>query len=244
MELAEYGRMFEAEARHWWYAGLHELVLDLRSRYAAGQDPWLDVGCGTGGLLAKIGTGAYGVDLSSAALAFCRRRGLCKTALASADALPFGAASFGLVTLMDVLYHREVGDPAAVLREAWRVLRPGGCVMLNVPAYEALRSSHDRAIHTARRFRRSQVRALFGPAGFEVVRATYWNTLLFPVAAGMRLGRRGRGGGPSDVAIPGAFENAVGRGALALERAWLRRWDLPFGLSVIGVGRKRPQGQS
>jgi SAM-dependent methyltransferase len=241
MELDEYRRMFEAETRHWWYGGLHALVRQMRRRYAKAAAPWLDVGCGTGGLLAQAGPDAYGVDGSAAALTFCRQRGLCKTALASAGRLPFDAKSFGFVTLMDVLYHREVGEPGVVLGEAWRVLRPGGCVLVNVPAYEALRSSHDRAIHTARRFRRSQVTALLRSVGFEVLKTTYWNTILFPAAAGLRLLRQGREEGPSDVTMPGSIENTLGRGALTLERAWLTRLSLPFGLSVFAAGRKPPE---
>lgn len=244
MERAEYQRMREAETRHWWYRGLHALIRQMRLRYESPGAAWLDVGCGTGGLLAGGEAIGFGVDRSSEALSLCRQRGLCKTALASADHLPFDAESFGFVTLIDVLYHRAVGDPGEVLGEVWRVLGPGGCVIVNVPAFEALRSSHDRAIHTVRRFRRPEVAELLRRGGFEVLRATYWNTLLFPVAAGLRLLRRGRRGGPSDVTVPGAFENAVGRTALRLERAWLRLLDLPFGLSVFAVGRKTSKGQS
>lgn len=240
MNLLEYERMYAVEERHWWYRGLRTLVWDA---YAAlspqPEGPLLDIGCGTGGTLAGAPGHAVGIDLSAEALRFCRQRGQRRLARANASALPFRADAFQCALMLDVLYHRAVTDPESVLREARRVIAPGGHLILNAPAYEGLRSTHDAAIHTARRFRRQEIHALLAAAGFEPVRITYWNTLLFPAAATVRIARRNTPRDSSDLAD---YDEGAGTrladAALGLERALLRMVDLPFGLSVFAVARK------
>lgn len=239
MNRDEYGRMYSVEDVHWWYRGLRALVWQL---WEAAPDkpkgPLLDIGCGTGGTLAGAPRSGAGVDMSPEALRFCRERGQTLLARSDASTLPFRDAHFAGVLLLDVLYHRAVSDPAAVLREARRVLKPGGVLIVNVPAYEWLRSSHDTAIHTARRYTRPELNTLLTSSGFDVERVTYWNTLLFPAAAAVRLLRKVAGGQTSDLANyrPGFTASVLGR-TLALERAVLRHTDLPFGLSVIAAAR-------
>jgi SAM-dependent methyltransferase len=236
----EYARMRDVEDRHWWYDGLHQLVWSTWSSLPHDETlPVLDIGCGTGGTIARAPGPAVGTDRSPEALRLCRERGQRKLALADAGRLPFQEESFAGAISLDVMCHRAVGDPADVLREARRVIASGGYVILNLPAYNWLQSSHDVAVHTVRRFTRSGVMRLFDAADLEPVRATYWNTLLFPAAAAVRLARRGSGRDASDL---DGYEESIGTkvatGVLGLERAMLRRVSLPFGLSVFGVGRK------
>ena len=185
VNLAEYQRMYEAEERQWWYAGMRALSLallagPLTGLARSGRTPLiLDAGCGTGNNLrhlARYGR-AVGVDISEQALLFCRSRGVA-AARAELLALPFPDGRFDCVTSLDVIYHRWVPDDAAAVREMARVLRPGGLLLLRVPALRALWGAHDEAVHSRHRYRRSEVRRLLEGAGLSVLRATYANTVL------------------------------------------------------------------
>jgi len=267
MEPAEYANIYRQEESFWWYRGLHRLAeeclqeawQEAASRRArssgaparggndgsgTGRPRVLDAGCGTGGMLARLSTwaDASGIDFSPLPLGYARRRGPFPLARASVVRLPFRADAFDLILSLDVLYHRAVESDLEALREFRRCLRPGGTVVLNLPAFESLRSSHDVAIHTARRYRRAGVRRLLVEAGLEPVRVTHWNSILFPgLAAVRRLRRRARdgaGAGTSDVRPLAGPLNACLEGVLAVERLWLRAADLLFGLSLLAVARR------
>ncbi len=241
--------MYAAEDRLWWYLGLREnalALLGLDRAAGAGARRILDAGCGTGGMAARLtpfGT-VVGIDLAKFAVAVCReRRGLAATAVASITELPFPDASFDLAVSMDVISDAGTGDDARALAELARVLRPGGRLCLNLPAYRWLAGEHDLAVETKRRYTRREVRALLRAAGFAPERLTYWNAALLPaVAAARALSRlRGRGAGEarSDVRVP---PRPINRALLALVRAegrLLRRIDLPAGSSILGVARRR-----
>lgn len=245
MREAEYRVMFEAEDRHWWYQGMAHLSRALLQRHLpVGRGPLrvLDAGCGTGLTLEWLGRygEACGIDFSAHAVRFCRERGLRRLARASILELPFDEASFDLATSFDVL--SEVGHPGFLqgFAELHRVLRPGGLLLLRLPAYRWLFSRHDRAVDTRYRFSRGELRRLLVDAGFEVVHSTYANTLLFPVAVAKRLLDRLAGGEPthSDVVVPARPINAAFRTALSLETPLARTVGLPFGLTVVALGRR------
>jgi SAM-dependent methyltransferase len=166
----------------------------------------------------------------------------------SVSALPFRDASFDVVVSLDVLYHRAVADDLAAARELGRMLRPGGILLLNLPAYDSLRSAHDRVIHTARRYTRARVAKLLAAAGLEPLRVRHWNTFLFPLAAAVRLWGRLRatvaGRTPpeeSDLHPVSPWLNEALRRVVGWELALRDRWDPPYGLSIVAVGRK-PEG--
>jgi len=233
MEAAEYVRLFELEERHFWYVGLHALLAGALSRCGPRV---LDAGCGTGGLLLTR-RDAIGVDRSALALEFCARRGLQRLACADVARLPFAAGRFDAVVSADVLYHRAVADDGAALAELARVTRPGGAVILNLPAYRALRGAHDEFVHGARRYDRADVAALAARAGLRVERLTSWNAALLAPAFLVRRLSRGRPA-QSDVSLPPAPLNAALAAWLRAE-AWLAlRTGLPFGLSVFAVLRR------
>jgi hypothetical protein len=112
-------------------------------------------------------------------------------------------------------------------------------VLLNLPAYESLRSSHDAAIHTARRYRREGLIDLLRGAGLEPVRVTYWNTILFPGLAAVRRLRRSDSVAAtgSDVRPLPGWLNALLESILGVERLWLKHFDFPFGLSVLALAK-------
>lgn len=249
MNREEYAVMFAAEDQHWWYAGLRGMLGQAWSRYVAGPAPRvLDAGCGTGATLAWVQGRSerlpIGIDLSPEAIGFCRQRGIPTTARASIQALPFSTAAFDVVISLDVLYHRAVSDRTQAIAALHAVLKPGGLVILNLPAYQWLHSSHDVAVHTAHRFTRRECIAMLETAGFEVVQATYWNTLLFPLILGIRLWRKVRPPVESDLAPPSAAANRCLGLVLRAERTLLGFFPLPFGVSVFVVARKRTDGHA
>jgi SAM-dependent methyltransferase len=182
MEPAEYALMDAQEGRMWWYRALHARLLDALSG-ATGQV--LDLGCGTGGFLTALrrsqpGRLVVGVEWDGAAAARARSKSGALVVRGSANALPFVAGSFGAVVTADVLCHAAV-DPAEALADVHRVLRPGGRLVVNMPAYAWLMSAHDTRVHNARRQTAGQTTEMLRRAGFTGIRARYWNGLLLPL---------------------------------------------------------------
>jgi len=246
MERAEYLVMAAVEGHHWWYGGMRAITASmLDSTYAGRRDLHiLDAGCGSGGnlrFLRRYGC-VTGIDLAAEALALGRLSVQSGLARASVLALPFADASFDLVTSFEVLYHRAVPDERVALREAWRVLRPGGRLLLRLPAYQFLLRRHDREVHTRRRYTASHVRALLRDSSFLIERCSYINTVLFPLAVAQQLAERALPAfAPhgSNLLPPTAALNEALRWPLAAEAAWIaRRRSFPFGLSVLCLGRK------
>lgn len=239
MEPRAYDELREQEDRHWWYRSLRELVLD---RVAGARDV-LDVGCGTGGMLARLGPEAAGVDRSPRALAHARGRGLTRLARACACTLPFADGSFDAVLALDVLYHRDVADERRAVTELARVARRGGSVVIHAPALPRLARAHDRAVHGTRRFTRAGIGALARGAGLEVTELAYRNALALPAAAAAcildRLRGRGREPAPrSDLRPLPAWLDALLLRLSQAENALLRIAPPPVGLSVWCVCRK------
>jgi SAM-dependent methyltransferase len=246
VEAREYDVMRALEDRHWWYRSLHDVV----GSRLGGAATVLDVGCGTGGMLARLSrVRSLGVDLSPAALSHARRRGLRAVARASAGALPFPDGSFDAVLALDLLYHRDVDDEGAALAECRRVVRPGGRIMIHAAAYRWLYGSHDRAVHGVRRYTVAGLRGLVLAAGLEVVELSYRNALALPWAVVSRgLGKVRDWQGRRETApisdlrpLPAWLNAALEIGARA-ENAWLRFAPLPVGLSVWCVARRPAAG--
>jgi SAM-dependent methyltransferase len=246
--------MYALEESLWWFVGMREVTRSLLDPVCPqGQvRDVLDAGCGTGGMLRWLeryagGGNVAGVDLSADALAFCRGRGLRDVAGASVTALPFAGSTFDLVTSFDVLVQlRGESSDELAMREMFRVLRPGGVAFVRVAAYEWMRSGHDEALGTQRRYTLALLVGRMERAGFRVRRATYANALLLPAAALRRLvlKRLGLADGGSDVKpLPSGFEwlNSALAAALKAEASLLKRpgANLPAGLSAICVAEKR-----
>jgi SAM-dependent methyltransferase len=243
MNVEEYARMYQAEERQWWYAGMRAISLSLLGAQwpdgDAGDRRILDAGCGTGSNLAhfrRFGR-TVGVDLSSDALRLCRTRGVA-AARSNLLALPFPDGTFDAVTSFDVIYHRWVADDRVAVREFVRVLRPGGLLLLRVPALKMLWGAHDEAVHSRHRYTRGEVRRLLEDEGLEVVRLTYANTLLFPVIAVRRTLDRVLGRHGSDVGFLPAPIEWTFRHLLGVESRLVRRLSLPLGASVFALARK------
>jgi len=233
--------MAAAEDRMWWYGGLHANLAQALVRAGAGSDgPVLDAGCGTGGFLARLSSGlpglaALGLDRDPLACQVARDKSGCEVCVGSVDRLPFPDRCLSAVVSADVLCHEGVDDRAAV-HEAYRCLRSGGVYVLNLPAYAWLFSDHDRAVANARRYGRADAMALLAGAGFASVRASHWNTILFPLMVAHRK-LFGSAGGASDVRPYPAPIERLFRWLVGIETRWLAAGrSLPFGGSILVTG--------
>ncbi len=254
MQAADYADLYELEENLWWFVGMREVtaaLLDAVCPPAARARDILDAGCGTGGMLAWLaryaGTGrVVGIDVERMALDFCRERGHERLAQASVTDLPFADSSFDLLTSFDVLVQLP-GERADVraMREMYRVLRPGGIAFVRVAAYSWMRSGHDEALGTQRRYQLKGLTTEMERAGFHILRATYANSVLLPVAVVRRLllKRIGLAEQGSDVKpLPHSLRwlNRALAGVLRSEARLLARprRKLHAGLSAICVAQK------
>lgn len=247
----EYARMAAVQGRHWWYRCLHALVLGAVRRHARGgrEAVVLDAGCGTGGLLCHLRDQGFrhlaGMDASPEAVRISRERGL---EVAPGDLRELGAirpaGSVDVLTATDSLYFLAPAEQAAFLEAAWGLLRPGGLLVLNLPAFPSFAGLHDRCVGIPRRVTPADIPALLPPVRFELLERRCWPALLAPVVAAVRLAQRRRirrnpGLVPrSDLALPPAPLNAL---LLAVTRTELALPPgLPWGSSLFLAGRKRP----
>lgn len=243
MNADEYHKLAEVEDRMWYFRALHAHVERELREALPGRAAVLDAGCGTGGLMVRLAPrhtrwSWAGVDISELACTLATERVGREIEIrrASVTELPFEDGRFDAVVSADVLYH--IDDDGAALREYFRVLKPGGVVVLNVPAYRWLWSYHDVAVHSKRRYGRGELLSKLGQAGFEERRATYWNTLPFPLVVARRKLFPAPATG-SDVHLFPAPLEAAFNAAMAMERGWLRlAGRLPFGTSVFAVAKK------
>lgn len=247
MEAAEYARTDEIENRLWWFRGLHRIILDRMLAVKAGPATRvLDAGCGTGGLLCfledrELELKIFGFDSDELALVAARRKSRSPLARANINTLPYRTDSFDVILSIDVLYHRAVDEPKA-LEEILRCLKPGGKLLVHLPAYDWLMSAHDSNVHTRTRYTATSCRAMLNMAGFEVSHVSYWNSLLFPFLVAHRL-TVGKLKSTSDLDLPPKWQDDLFFWIIEAERRLARRGiTLPFGSSVSAVATKPVPG--
>lgn len=231
----------EMEERHWWFVARRRILLELLDRHLGPVRDLdiLDAGCGGGATLEtlrKYGR-PRGMELSEEAVLYNRERGR-EVVQGSIERMPFADNSFDLTLALDVIEH--VPDDLLALEELSRVLRPGGSLLVTVPALAMLWSAHDEANGHYRRYTVGSLRGRVERAGFEVVLATYFNTFLFPAILGARMiGRLRRKGETSDLGeVPDPL-NRVLMETFSREKALVGRVRLPFGVSALCLARKR-----
>jgi len=247
MESTEYPKLAAFEQWYWWYrAERTALVEAVRGLGLKPGARLLDAGCGSGRNLLELqqslGITAYGVDLSSHAAALWNGEPELRRCLGSITALPYVANSFDAAVSVDVIGCAEV-DPRRALEEMARVVRPGGGLVVLAPAFQFLLSTHDAAVHSVKRFRRTELAALAESAGLTVQRCSYLFALFFPMVAAIRLARKARAtpnGRPpqSDLSHIPSWLN---RTLLALARVDRRATNVlgaPFGSTVLMTARK------
>jgi SAM-dependent methyltransferase len=244
-----YAEYFALEDKHWWFVGRRRLLLKLLGRVFRPADSdarreILDVGCGTGTMLQHLSAygNTTGADADAEAVYFCRKRGLENVLQLTDATLPFEPGSFDLVTVLDVLEH--IDDDLGMLREVFRVLKPDGLLLATVPAYRFLWGPQDEISLHKRRYRAKELKARLEQAGFSLLKLSYFNTFLFPFIAAIRLGRKIVPGPPaelkSDFTLTKAgFLNQLLASIFSWERHLITRFDLPFGVSIVALARKK-----
>lgn len=242
MEPEVYRAMAAHEDRHWWFVGRRAVICALLDRVRLPEGASiLEAGCGTGGnlyMLAERGT-VSAFEPHEEAREFAAEKALAGVLGGSLPSdVPFEPGSFDLVAAFDVLEHVEDDGPA--LTTLVSMARPGGWIVVTVPAIQRLWGSHDRRLHHVRRYDPARLRRLAADAGVDIVYATWFNTLLAPVAMTYRVAERivGRDLGDQERMPPGPI-NRVLSWAFGLERHVVGRVPLPIGLS-IGMLLKRP----
>ncbi|MFN0070888.1 MAG: class I SAM-dependent methyltransferase [Chloroflexota bacterium] len=242
MDLEQYEVMFQQEEQHWWYRGMRQITGALLDRWYRGPRPAeiLDAGCGTGGMVQWLRDygNVTGVDLAEAALSRAHSRGITTLARGSVDALPFQSGCFDLVTSFDVLYHLDVKSDEQALTEIFRVLRPGGMLLIRVPAHDWLRGRHDVSVHTRHRYGHNELSQKLRRAGFKLRHVTYANSLLFPLAPIKRLLERTDQEGVPDLWRPPEPINTVLAAILGAEGWAAASVTIPVGLSIVAVARR------
>ena len=241
MERAVFDRMAELDQHHWWFLARRRILEQLIVRVVRPPEGArvLEVGCGTGHNLAMLGKfgelDASELDSSARALSTKRLGREVKEAKLP-DLSMFKRNSYDLIALLDVLEH--VPDDLGSLRAIHRRLKPGGALVLTVPANPWMWSAHDAAHHHFRRYTSKQLEELFLRSGLEVELLSYFNTLLYPLVAAARIVGKLLRRESSDDKLPGNAVNTVLNKIFGLEAAMLGRVPMPFGVSLIAVVRR------
>lgn len=247
MESHEYTLMYACETHLWWYRGLHELLVALVGRLrgpAAGSLEIFDAGCGTGRtaeVLAPFGR-VTGIDYAAEAIDYCRQRGLTGLQQGDLHTWPFPGGRYDLIVSLDVLNDRGITDDLAVIDRMYRGLKPGGRLILNLPAFPAIYRQHDRAVSNVRRYRRSTIRPELERCGFVVDYAGYRLPMLFLIIVAQKIGRalmRPGSTTTSDVKMVAPWINTLFFALHRLENLGIRAGlRYPFGSSLLLICRK------
>jgi SAM-dependent methyltransferase len=241
MERKVYEQMAELDQRHWWFTARRRILDGLIERVARPPKDAriLELGAGTGhnlAMLSRFGrVEASELDPIARKLAG-ERLGREVEEAALPDLSMFPADSYDLIALLDVLEH--VPDDKASLAAIMTRLKPGGALLLTVPANPWMWSAHDVAHHHHRRYRKEEIARLAKEAGYEIELLSPFNSLLFAPIAAVRLAGKLTGKDDSDDAMPGELVNRALDTVFGLERSLIGRVPMPFGVSLVAVLRR------
>jgi SAM-dependent methyltransferase len=240
MDPAAYIEMADVESTHWWYVGRRAILTSTLEKLALpAKARILEIGCGPGGnlqMLAGFGqVSAFEMDANACAIAsgktagaFDIRQGYCP------DHIPFKDERFNLICMFDVLEHIE--QDVETLEAIKPLLAKNGRILITVPAYQWMFGVHDTFMHHKRRYSSREIHEKVRACGFRLSRFSYFNTLLFPLAAAVRFKERLLGSkSAAGLSVPPAFLNNLFRNIFAVERGWLKNSNLPFGVSMLCI---------
>lgn len=241
MKNVEYEKLAATEGEMWYFEALHQRMLIHLARWHGKPADLLDAGCGTGGFIGVIQQREplwkiTGLDFSELACKFSRQNTQVEIVQGSITDLPFSSNQFDILTCADVLSH--VDDGLLAIKEFCRVLRPGGIVIINVPAYQWMWSYHDVSVETRHRYRRGELMRMVKGIGLRPLQASYANTFIFPLIIARR--KLFPPSSPSsDVKAYSPLVEKVCGTMARIENAWLERGgSLPTGCSVFLAAQK------
>ena len=242
MNISEYKNIYDNESTHFYYVGYHEILLDLISKITVKKKiNILDAGCGTGLFTKKLGKygRVIGIDMSDEAIKFAKSRKL-NVKKASVTKLPFKVNTFDLIVCNDVLCHKSIPKEETALKEFYRVLSQDGLVLIKLPAFDWLMGSHDRQVHTKRRYEIPQVEQMLKNTGFTPVKSTYIASFLLPLVATKSLLEKITGTNMESSGIDNVWGplNKIMLNVFRLERTILKYFNLPFGITLVVVAKK------
>jgi SAM-dependent methyltransferase len=237
MRAESYVEMDRVEGHHWWFVARRAILKKVLSNcQLPANASILEIGCGTGGNLSMLT--AYGnvdaVEMDQNAIQFAKakidgavdiRKGKCP------DEIPFAGKKYDLICLFDVLEHIE--EETETLFALKKRLKPEGIILVTVPAYQWLWSSHDENLHHKRRYTVDKLRSVATEAQLAAKTSTYFNTLLFPLAAIARIAERFSKKEMDSEAPPAPAINSLFRWVFQLERFLIEKIPLPFGVSIL-----------
>ncbi len=250
MEHQVYQQFLDLERDHWWFRGRRTVYLGLLDTVLqpTKRGRLLDLGCGMGGFLSSLqdmGFDVFGADMDFESLQQCIDRGFTQCAQMDSYELPFADHSFDVVTMFDAIEHVE--DDYRAMGEVARVLKPGGQVIISVPAYQFLYANNDRVAQHYRRYNRNMVNELFQRAGLKVARNTHANVFLFPLILPIVLTiklfeavfDRKHESLHSNLSFPmPKFMNQVLHRIFAAELWVTRKHNWPFGHSIVAIAQR------
>lgn len=235
--------MYQNELSHAWYKQTRNLMVDYLIKFVQKDAKILDAGSGTGGTLKCLKQAGFrntqGIDSSELALNLSRKRGIKAIKKGDVNKLGFKSKTFDAIVCLDVLYHKGV-DPELAVKEFFRILKKDGVLYVQEPAYNWLKSKHDIAIETERRFTKGRISKILQKAGFKIETATYFNLLFLMPIIVKRIKEKflKKKEIASDIKHLSPIINKSLNSALSFERKLVKRFNLPAGLSVIAVGKK------
>ncbi len=237
-----YTQMAAMETSHWWFVGRRRILTDVLMTYTElpNTSQILEVGCGTGGnlsMLSQFGQ-VSAIEPNDQARQLASQKGGCEIRRGSLPHdIPFDPQAFDLISALDILEH--VPDDVTSLHFLRNYLRPKGWLLITVPAFSFLWSTHDEDHHHKRRYNKTQLQRIVQEAGFSCVVVTYFNSLLFPLAASIRLMKKVLGLNElnEQMALP-AHINELLTYTFSSERYVIRNWPLPVGLSLLLLARR------
>ncbi len=238
MERIVFDRMAALDQTHWWYVARRRILSDVITRIVRVPEnaQILEIGCGTGHNFAMLGAFGEvdGLEIDGAARQIASERlgrAVGSSPLPGLDGIADG--SYDLIALLDVLEH--IDDDEAALTSIRKKLRPGGRILVTVPANRWMWSAHDTVHHHFRRYNGDSLRAVITKAGLKAELFTHFNTILFPLVAAVRVVGTLTGREEADDAQPAAPLNAIFESLFGFERHLVGRMLLPFGVSLLAI---------
>lgn len=236
-----YKDLYLLEDSHWWHRAKRANVRGLLLKFLLDKRPKiLDVGCGAGKNVeefSRIGP-TWGIDNAKEAIEFCEKRGLKTVKLGNAEATNFPVDSFNIVAILDVLEHT---NDRKTLKEAYRILKSKGLVVITVPAFSILWSRWDVVLHHKRRYTRKSLQKILEQQSFEILKISYMFSFLFIPIFIIRVVKSKISTKiyKSDFRINAPIINYLLTVASRVESYFIQHFNVPFGTSIICIARKQ-----